>query len=64
MRFVNKRLSKRILSEKNIPLNMLESYALVVHLGKYSLISRDIEKVDIKGFNLVSIGLPISSLSA
>ncbi|HLD02632.1 MAG TPA: hypothetical protein VJC07_02965 [Candidatus Nanoarchaeia archaeon] len=63
MRFVNKRLSKRILSEKNIPLNMLESYALVSHLGKYSLISRDIEKVDMKDFNLVSIGLPIGSLS-
>lgn len=64
MRFISKRLSKRILSEKNLPLNLLESYALVFNLGRYSLVSRSVENLDIKDFNIASIGLPLDKISA
>lgn len=62
MKFLSKRDSKDVLIENGLSTSLLEDYALVSTKHGISVISREISRIILEDFNIVSIGLDISRL--
>lgn len=62
MEFISKRDSKKILLENNLPLAFLDGYVLVSKNNRISIVSRDVAKLNLDDFRIISAGLPISCL--
>ena len=62
MKFISKRLSKRLLQDFSLPVSLLDSNVLVEFNGENRIVSKSIAELNISDFVIKAVGLPLKAV--